>query len=444
MNTASIPIALMAAICFYVGFNYLLIYIRRREETSSLLFSLVCLSVVIFDIFSIGLLNSKSLSEGMFWQSLQITSLAIFVIAITWFVCEFTNQKSNVLPVIISVLAGCFFLLGIFIKDNELTLSLNKPFVRHLKFGNSIDITYYECEVGLIFNLQYFFMFAAMTIALFILFRHYKNIQKRPRPLMFSVGIFYIAAINDMLISTGVYTSIYLFEYAYLIIIISMDYVMFNKFVDLHIEVEEFNINLEKKVEKRSLELKAALNELSDANKKLEEKANVDGLTGIKNRRYFDERFKEEWQRAHRNHLPISVLMVDIDYFKKINDRYGHLVGDECLKSVAQTIRSTVKRSIDTVARYGGEEFSILMQATSVAEATKLADLIRTEVESNGLNIDEEIIRFTVSIGVATLVPKYTDEPEIVISRADNAMYQAKDNGRNQVVVYTNSNSVAS
>ncbi len=439
MNTVSIPIALMAAICFYVGFNYLLIYIRRREEISNLLFSLVCFSVVFFDILSIGLLNAKSLSEGLFWQGLQFPSLAIFVIAITWFVCEFTDQKSNVLPVVISVLAGGFFLLGIFIKDNELTLSLNKPFVKHFKFGNSIDITYYECEVGLIFNLQFIFMFSAMTIALFILFRHYKFAQKKPRPLIFSVVIFYIAAINDILISIGVYTFIYLFEYAYMVIILSMDYVVFNKFVDLHLEVGALNINLEQKVEKRSSELKVALNKLMTANKKLEEKANVDGLTGIRNRRYFDARFKEEWQRAQRNHLPISVLMVDIDHFKKINDRYGHLVGDECLKSVAQTIRSTVKRSIDTVARYGGEEFSILMQATSAAEATKLADLIREEVESNGLNINEAPIRFTISIGVATLVPKYTDEPEAVISLADDALYQAKNNGRNQVVLNGNS-----
>ncbi len=160
-----------------------------------------------------------------------------------------------------------------------------------------------------------------------------------------------------------------------------------------------------------------------------------DPLTGLANRRLFDHDMQREWQRALRSNQPLTVLMIDIDYFKQFNDYYGHPAGDTCLKVVADIIQNAVQRATDCVARYGGEEFICLMPSLNSDEAVKKAEQIRTAVETEKIPHKQSQCGdyVTVSIGVATLIPQENLDTDLLVAKADAALYNAKGHGRNCV-----------
>ena len=159
-----------------------------------------------------------------------------------------------------------------------------------------------------------------------------------------------------------------------------------------------------------------------------------DPLTGAANRRAFDEAYEREWTHTRTRGLPISLLMVDIDFFKRFNDTYGHLAGDDCLVDVARAVEGVV-RANDVVARFGGEEFVVMLAATPAPGAALVAEKIRAAVEAIGRRHDRsEAARVvTVSVGAATVVPRDETLPSELIAAADAALYRAKDAGRNRV-----------
>ena len=171
---------------------------------------------------------------------------------------------------------------------------------------------------------------------------------------------------------------------------------------------------------------------LERANVQLAHLSTTDGLTGIANRRQFDQTLLNEWQRSARSQQPLSLLMVDIDYFKRYNDRYGHLAGDECLRRVARILESCVMRSGELVARYGGEEFALLLPGTDVNEANVVARRLTEEMAKARIIHDDSPAAswLTVSIGVATATATQNLLPETLVERADLALYRAKDSGR--------------
>ncbi len=158
----------------------------------------------------------------------------------------------------------------------------------------------------------------------------------------------------------------------------------------------------------------------------------TDPLTQLKNRLYFDKKFDQEWNRSSRMNIPLSVLLVDIDNFKEINDTHGHLFGDECLKLIASTISSELLRTSDCVARYGGEEFVALLPNTGEVETRAIAEKLVQAVSGISSKLVGKNIQITCSIGGATTLPNYQDNKEFLIKQADTALYQAKNNGRNQ------------
>jgi diguanylate cyclase (GGDEF)-like protein/PAS domain S-box-containing protein len=170
----------------------------------------------------------------------------------------------------------------------------------------------------------------------------------------------------------------------------------------------------------------------------LERLSYQDGLTGIANRRKFDEAMQLEWRRAKRGQVSLSLIMVGIDFFKKFNDRYGHQAGDDCLKEIARTLQETIHRPGDVAARFGGEEFAVLLPQTSKEGAASVAEVIRTRIEGLKItHLDSSVSPYiTVSLGVATLVPNEQTQATDLISAADRALYRAKREGRNRVAVY--------
>lgn len=177
---------------------------------------------------------------------------------------------------------------------------------------------------------------------------------------------------------------------------------------------------------------KAAEDELSKALGVAESLASMDALTGVANRRSFDEFFEGEWLRAIRSHTAISVLMIDVDQFKRYNDRYGHISGDNCLKEIARTIASCIHRPTDLVARYGGEEFIVVLPNTDAAGARSIAEQIRSSLEQRQIpHEDSSQNVVTVSIGCATQIPQVRSLSTLLVKVADEALYQAKSAGRN-------------
>lgn len=165
--------------------------------------------------------------------------------------------------------------------------------------------------------------------------------------------------------------------------------------------------------------------------------AYLDSLTLLPNRRYYDAFVKREWKRASRHGYPLSMIMIDIDYFKAYNDSLGHLEGDHCLRQVARTLRKYFRRPSDLIARYGGEEFCVVAACDDV-QIAQLADILRMAVETMQLPHPKSVISkyVTVSLGVATLVPDESCEYDQLLHNADQALYMAKQRGRNRVEKY--------
>lgn len=183
--------------------------------------------------------------------------------------------------------------------------------------------------------------------------------------------------------------------------------------------------------------LRASQMKLEELNMQLLKLANIDGLTGIANRRHFDERLAIEWLRALRNRRPLTLIMFDVDFFKQYNDKFGHMEGDECLKRIARAAQGIVSRPADTMARYGGEEFIVLLPETDSSGATIVAEKLRAEIENlhlpnPGSTISQHI---TVSLGVTTVVPEANSVPDDCIKLVDEALYRAKDAGRNRISI---------
>jgi diguanylate cyclase (GGDEF)-like protein/PAS domain S-box-containing protein len=176
--------------------------------------------------------------------------------------------------------------------------------------------------------------------------------------------------------------------------------------------------------------------ELASLQKKLDDLSFRDGLTGVANRRRFDALMDREWIHARQSRQPLSLLMIDIDYFRHYNDTYGHLEGDACLKRVAWMLASVGTRSRDLLARFGGEEFVMLLPETDVTAAGKLAERCRKLILAEQIPHAQSAVgrMLTISVGAATCVPGYTDELRSFMDVVDKRLHKAKQQGRNSVV----------
>ncbi|MFN4325081.1 MAG: diguanylate cyclase [Azonexus sp.] len=189
---------------------------------------------------------------------------------------------------------------------------------------------------------------------------------------------------------------------------------------------------------RRLAEMRASLvaltRKLDAANQELIRIASSDGLTGVANRRYFDEALSLEWRRARRHSNPVALLMCDIDYFKAYNDTYGHLAGDECLRQVARSISRHSERPSDTVARFGGKKFAVILAETTIGGALMVAEKIRQGIRE--LNIAHDASPFghvTLSIGIVSAAPGFDNPPDDLIAAAEKALQRAKQEGRDRI-----------
>ena len=190
---------------------------------------------------------------------------------------------------------------------------------------------------------------------------------------------------------------------------------------------------LEQKVELRTKELEVI-------NRQLSELSDTDQLTNLKNRRYLDRVLLEELTRCTRYRHDLSIILLDIDHFKQFNDRFGHLVGDECLKAVATVLSQSVGEGVGCVARYGGEEFCILLPESSMEHVSNVAERLRSAVSKMEFRAKKNIVNITISLGVASISSNRQVTPEYLLRQADRALYKAKQTGRNRTVLASNHN----
>lgn len=190
-------------------------------------------------------------------------------------------------------------------------------------------------------------------------------------------------------------------------------------------------------VDSRTRELSCANDELNVLNDRLEHLSRIDSLTEVANRRFFNETLQNEWRRALRDQTSLAVLLIDVDYFKRFNDHYGHLRGDECLQTVARALASAIKRGGDLVARYGGEEFAVVLPNAG-EEAMRVAERCRAAVDALGIAHAQSGTsdHVTISIGMSSVVPDESMVPDDLLDSADRALYVSKDAGRNRVTYH--------
>lgn len=183
--------------------------------------------------------------------------------------------------------------------------------------------------------------------------------------------------------------------------------------------------------------LRRSARKLQTLNRKLAQLSHIDELTGIANRRMFERQFAHEWSRARRKRNPLALLMVDIDHFKALNDRYGHAAGDRCLKKIAATLERGVRRPGDLVARYGGEEFVLILPDVDSRGAFQIGESLRRAVQALAIPNERSPSgpTLTISVGGAALVPAARANRMTLLTRADRALYRAKRDGRNRVLV---------
>lgn len=211
--------------------------------------------------------------------------------------------------------------------------------------------------------------------------------------------------------------------------------------INTHLRIQSLTQQLQKQnqlLQQQALELQIARKEAEVAYNELQRLANLDSLTQVANRRCFDQHLNQEWRRLAREKAPISLILCDIDYFKRYNDCYGHQAGDACLKQVAQAIARVAKRPGDLVARYGGEEFAVSLPNTSADGAIQVAESIHSEVRLLNLpHAQSEVSAYvTVSLGISNQVPHPELQVESLIAAADRSLYAAKQQGRNTHSLY--------
>ena len=209
--------------------------------------------------------------------------------------------------------------------------------------------------------------------------------------------------------------------------------------VTTHLTVQRLQTQIKQRNEVLQQEVRdriAAESALQVANQKLLSLANTDGLTQLSNRRRFDEYLTQEWSRMNREQQPLSLILCDIDYFKRYNDTYGHQAGDDCLRHISTILQSCAKRSSDVAARYGGEELALILPNTPAAGAIQVAEEIQAKVRQLRYSHANSPSRkyVTLSIGVSTVIPRFDLMPKHLIAATDAALYQAKTEGRDRII----------
>ncbi|MDX1342709.1 MAG: diguanylate cyclase [Reinekea sp.] len=286
---------------------------------------------------------------------------------------------------------------------------------------------------------QYSLAFFASFCLVFI-FRGLILRLPNARAFLFSFLPLIAAILNDVYASRSAQYSFYIAEYAFFLFMFIQTQIQASRFIVALDTAEHLTTNLQNEVDRQTVELQKRNTLLEEKADSLELKhqevkllSETDHLTGLYNRQSLDSRFEHHFQLARQSGQPLSLVMMDLDHFKAINDKYGHTVGDECLVFAASYLRGLNLRKRDLIARYGGEEFVILLTDTNLDMATRVVQEICDGLPRHPVTGQHPDIYLTASFGIAELSVSRVESPQMLIERADAALYSAKQKGRNRV-----------
>ncbi len=399
-NNLLISDMLVCGILLIMAAYHLGLYLQRHRETGSLLFGLLCLIM----IFRVSVTEEHYLHKyfpnfpGTLEGILDVFSFLILAPTFAYIFKYFFDREfdTRVLKII----------TGIFLICSLLYFFTTSPFV----------VQFY-----LIFTLVVsIYMLVVLLLSVF---------RKRIGSNIFLFGFLIFAATSvwDILSYSHIVQSIYVSQIGFVCFIFTQAYILSMRFNKALYLSEELTLNLEGLVAERT-------RALEESNQKLALLNITDALTGVFNRRHFDDVLQLEWDWALTNQQPLALLMLDIDHFKAYNDYYGHQEGDTCLQWVASIIRANIRPNGDTLARYGGEEFSVICRACTNTEALATAERIRQAIEKVAFSHAKSSKGYlSVSIGLKSIVPSRADLAQHLVKTSDDALYHAKNMGRNQV-----------
>jgi diguanylate cyclase (GGDEF)-like protein len=430
----------MASLTIVLGALYLFVFAKGRQQSVHVSFALLCFAVGLYDIFCIGLYDSTSLASGLVWQNLQLRTMDFISVFLIWFVVVYVQRPRRRLVAVAAAWFGLLFLLSLVLSPS-LTLSPLTPAIKHIDIPGFVTVTYYEGELGIAYEVGLFSAVGFYLYLLFIVIRAYlRTRQKGLLVVIAGLVVYFAGVVNDSLVAIRVYDFIYLSEYAFMIIVLSMFLVLFNDLASLYHALENANATLEARVEERTAEIRKL-------NEDLRRQAELDPLTGIYNRRFFGEYLEIELRRARNrqehklaqlqgvNDMNFGLAMMDIDHFKRVNDTWGHPAGDRTLVEVVQVIKRVIF-SRDILCRFGGEEFVILFTRTSRDGIVQAIEKIRKSVEEHVITVSDDgrETSVTLSVGVVIFeeVPGVTTQQLLRV--ADGRLLAAKKAGRNRAV----------
>jgi len=455
MTINTVIVATVGLIVLYVGFFHLAFYLISKQDIKHLFFAFVCLSVALYDIISALFYSATSVESGIWLQRGQFSAIALMALSILLFFRMATNNRLYKRDIPLISIYIFYIIIPWF--NGALLLTVENPALREISLFNH-TIVYYEASPGIILLLELLFVF--LGIILYFRLMIIKLIRKKERGtilLSISFGLFLTLASIDLISASKLINFIYLTEYGFFLLIIVMDYLLIDRFVYALNEDHRLNRILDKKIEVRVNEIEK-LNEelfnknrdLNDKNKILKQLSEKDGLTGLFNHTAFQLRVMRIATMAERHHFCISVIMVDIDDFKEINDSYGHQVGDKVLQELAEILDSNLRdydiksrkkikglksesdqliRAYDTAARFGGDEFSLLLP---FCDENGVQSVVNRLIEKfSHIKVEGLKKEVTLSIGICASTPSDKVDTEKIIKLADQALYKSKKDGKN-------------
>lgn len=414
----SIPTAMLAMAAIYS----FALYAQRPKDKTPLWLALACCSTTTFFFMYNGLLelfiNSKTDELFELRYRIQLISCGL-------------------IPAIMMMFYSCNF--SGYLRPSTLRLNGQLTMLTSLLFA----IT----PTAMIWPIIYFFVIywsLQFAVGLWVLWKAIIDQQPYARAMLLAALPITVAAPLELLGQSSISAPTTLSLYALLFFIVIDSQIVGRKFSLTFQLAERLSNNLREEVALQTAELheqnhrlEVAQRALTKANIALKELSITDGLTGIYNRMYFEQALHKEWRRSARQKIPLSILMVDADYFKQLNDSAGHKVGDLCLQAISAQLKSHFKRAGELVARYGGEEFVALLPETDQQQALAAAESLRIAIENLAIAHKNKSHKVTISIGVSTTIPTVQTTPDNLLETADAALYKAKTSGRNRVAMAT-------
>ncbi len=418
LSTATI--SMLAAMITMMALYLAAICIKYRQDTSSFWLAISCFSVACYFIAASGLLEMIFDSGANWVYALRYKACLITngfaVTTIMTYYCS--NFKGFINPTLLKInlwLTISYSLLCIIAPTS--IVSLLYPILLGywcLQFSSGLWVLFRAARDQCSYAITMIIAILPIIFVTPILIKNNITLIDAPLPLVCALVFF-------VFIQTQVIGS---------------------RFAKVYQLAERLSLNLKGEVALQTAELNEQNNKLAYAQKALQtanttlKKLSItDGLTRIYNRMYFEEEFRKEWRRCSRRDLPISVLMIDVDNFKQLNDSAGHLAGDQCLQAISKTLQQHFKRAGELIARYGGEEFVAMLPDTDQRKALAIAEGLRAAIEKIVFEHNQQSYRVTVSIGISTTIPNSNNSTDNLLEAADAALYEAKNKGRNRVAL---------